>query len=131
MESSRPAGRGDRCPVPRQVRNEIPLTCDPRLRWQRFSGLLSPIARQLGGLGTEVSVPFIVKPLVRRPVADRASSYWLAAAAWWPAGVSGLRYVPAVQNPLPDTFITKMIAVRAAPAQLRENLWPANFTGIA
>jgi len=48
-----------------------------------------------------------------------------------PADVSGLRYLPAVQSPFPDTFITKMIAVPAAPVQLRANLWTANLMGDA
>jgi hypothetical protein len=40
----------------------------PRLRWRRFYGLLSQIMGQLGGFGTELSVPFVMKPLVRKPV---------------------------------------------------------------
>ena len=37
-------------------------------------------------------------------------------AAARPAGVGGLRYLPAVQSRVPDTFIRTMILVRAVVA---------------
>ena len=99
----------------------------PEHSWQcldfRGTGQVMPDASGSHMIRTRLSIPSGCASLTARSITRALSGPMRPrpgrCVAGGVAGVSGLRYLPAVQNPVPDTFIKSDDLGPATPAEAR------------